>query len=228
MPRPSSPRLGTTAAATLALAALAALGCAPRATERAADRAAAVAAAAGAPDSTRFQQQVLLQGVFDEPTEIAVARDGRVFVTERKGTLRVYDPRAAASGAEPTRVVAQLDVFTENENGLLGVALDPRFDQNGWLYVARSVGDTTNIRHRLSRFATGDHVARLAHMADSILEPVGNAVFPERALDLHNQRSLRYQSHWANQRDRPAQPLFLLSHRLDVGLVRPFEGPRRP
>ena len=134
---------------SLAAAALLAAACATRPSDQPA------AVAPGAPDSSRFQQQVLLQGVFDEPTEIAVARDGRVFVTERKGTLRVYDPRT-----EGGRVLARLAVFTEDENGLLGVALDPAFDENRWLYLARTVGDTLAPRHRVARFTlAGDSLA---------------------------------------------------------------------
>src|SRR5690348_11691430 len=45
-----------------------------------------------APDPNRFQQDILLEGVFDEPTEIAVAHDGRVFIVERHGTFSMYDP----------------------------------------------------------------------------------------------------------------------------------------
>ncbi|AHG92738.1 PKD domain containing protein (plasmid) [Gemmatirosa kalamazoonensis] len=114
--------------------------------------AAAAAPLRAQPEANRFEQQVLLQGVFDEPTEIAVARDGRVFIVERKGTVRLYDPRTQAS-----RVVARLDVFHEDENGLIGVALDPRFDANHFVYLARTVGDSTRPRHRLARFTfTGD------------------------------------------------------------------------
>jgi len=102
---------------------------------------------ASPPEANRFQQEVLLQGVFDEPTEIAVARDGRVFIVERKGTVRLYDPKSAAS-----RVVAQLDVYHEDENGLLGIALDPHFERNGWIYLARTVGDSLHAKHRLARF----------------------------------------------------------------------------
>ena len=135
--RPSAP----CRRAALAAATLLATSCARRGDEPPS------AALAPAPDASRFQQQVLLEGVFDEPTEIAVAGDGRVFVTERKGVVRLHDPTAAGS-----RVVARLDVYTEHENGLLGIALDPGFDRNRWLYVARTVGDTAAARHRVSRF----------------------------------------------------------------------------
>src|SRR5215208_7468835 len=55
--------------------------------------AAPAAAATASAEPSRFQQDVLLEGVFDEPTEIAVARDGRVFIAERHGVFSVYDPR---------------------------------------------------------------------------------------------------------------------------------------
>ena len=95
------------------------------------------------PEPSRFQQDILLEGVFDEPTEIAVARDGRVFITERHGVFSVYDPRTRAQ-----RQIAKLAVNDENENGLIGVALDPGFLRNDWIYLNRTVGFT----HRLSRF----------------------------------------------------------------------------
>ncbi|HKH93704.1 MAG TPA: PQQ-dependent sugar dehydrogenase [Gemmatimonadaceae bacterium] len=96
-----------------------------------------------APEPSRFQQDLLLEGVFDEPTEIAVARDGRVFITERHGGFSMYDPRTRTQ-----RQIAKLDVNDENENGLIGVGLDPDFDRNHWIYLNRTVG----FNHRLARF----------------------------------------------------------------------------
>ena len=96
-----------------------------------------------APDPLRFQQDVLLEGVFEEPTEIAVARDGRVFVAERPGTLTMYDPRTRMQ-----RLIARLPVNHEDENGLIGLALDPGFDENHWIYLNYSRAE----HHRLARF----------------------------------------------------------------------------
>ena len=104
---------------------------------------AAAPAPAPAPDPSRFQQDILLEGVFDEPTEIAVARDGRVFITERHGVFSVYDPRTRTQ-----RQIARLAVNDEFENGLIGVTLDPSFLRNSWIYLNRTVG----LAHRLSRF----------------------------------------------------------------------------
>lgn len=99
------------------------------------------------PDASRFEQQILVEGTLNEPTELAVASDGRVFFTERQGALKLYDP---ATGSD--RVIHQFDVFTEEENGLIGITLDPNFDSNGWIYITRTVGDTLDARHRVARF----------------------------------------------------------------------------
>jgi cytochrome c len=103
----------------------------------------AATSTAPAPDPSRFQQDILLEGVFDEPTELAVAHDGRVFVIERHGALSVFDP--ATHGQ---RVIAKLPVNDDAENGLIGLALDPAFLQNHWIYLNRTVGWS----HRLARF----------------------------------------------------------------------------
>ena len=102
-----------------------------------------MASPAIAPEPSRFQQDVLLEGVFDEPTEISVAHDGRVFIAERHGAFSVFDPATHAQ-----RVIARLVVNDTDENGLIGLALDPKFDTNHWLYLNRTIGD----HHRLARF----------------------------------------------------------------------------
>lgn len=99
-----------------------------------------------APDPSRFQQDVLLEGVLDEPTEIAVAHDGRVFLAQRGGNLKVYDPRSR----EARDVGGMPAVNSADENGLIGVVLDPGFARNGWIYLNYTIG--AGDRHRLSRF----------------------------------------------------------------------------
>ena len=150
-------RTPRTAARALLAAALAGACSVPAAPPPGAPAAAAAAAAPAAvpaplPDSTRFQQIVLVEGSLNEPTEIAVASDGRVFLTERRGALKLYEPATGAA-----RVVARLPVFDESENGLIGITLDPAFDRTGWLYLTYSVADA--LKHRVSRFTfTGEGI----------------------------------------------------------------------
>ncbi len=63
-------------------------------------------------------------------TALTVAPDGRLFVCEQTGTLRVVKEGTLL----PVPFVA-LDVDSHWERGLIGVALDPRFALNGFVYV---------------------------------------------------------------------------------------------
>jgi glucose/arabinose dehydrogenase len=63
------------------------------------------------------------------PWEIVFAPDGRIFFTERVGALRVIE-----EGQLNPEPVTSIDVEA-GEGGLLGLALDPNFEQNHYLYL---------------------------------------------------------------------------------------------
>ncbi|MEE8158306.1 MAG: PQQ-dependent sugar dehydrogenase [Dehalococcoidia bacterium] len=77
--------------------------------------------------------EVLAEVVVKElkvPWALAFAPDGRLFVTEREGIIRVI-----RDGQVQTLPYAEVEVAQEGEGGLLGLALDPNFESNGYLYV---------------------------------------------------------------------------------------------
>jgi glucose/arabinose dehydrogenase len=82
----------------------------------------------------------------NNPTAMAIAPDGRVFVSEQGGTLRVVKNSALL-----TQPFLTLTVNSDGERGLLGVAFDPDFQTNRFLYVYYTTG-TTPIHNRVSRF----------------------------------------------------------------------------
>lgn len=85
------------------------------------------------------------------PTAMAFAPDGRLFVTQQGGDLRVI--RNGALLAAPFLTVA---VDASGERGLLGVAFDPNFAGNQFVYVYYTAPSTPR-RNRVSRFtASGD------------------------------------------------------------------------
>lgn len=85
------------------------------------------------------------------PTAMALAPDGRVFICEQGGTLRIV--KGDALLAAPFLTVP---VDATGERGLLGVALDPAFALNGYVYV-HFTATTPNTHNRISRFtAAGD------------------------------------------------------------------------
>src|SRR5687768_11235162 len=69
------------------------------------------------------------------PVAMAFAPDGRLFVCEKNGALRIVTP---AGVLLPTPFMT-LTVNTPGEQGLLGIAFDPQFASNGYLYCYYSV-----------------------------------------------------------------------------------------
>jgi putative heme-binding domain-containing protein len=82
-------------------------------------------------------------------TAMAVSPDGRVFVCEQTGTLRVV----RAGGLEP-QPFAKFEVDDQWERGLIGVALDPDFVSNGLVYACY-VAPRPYPHHRIVRLTAG-------------------------------------------------------------------------
>ncbi|WP_432985175.1 PQQ-dependent sugar dehydrogenase [Dactylosporangium sp. CA-233914] len=87
--------------------------------------------AAAAINAADFQQVTLAKGEPEvgEPLTISVLPDRSVLHTARNGTLR----RTDASGT--TTVIANIPVYTHDEEGLHGVAADPDFASNRYIYL---------------------------------------------------------------------------------------------
>jgi cytochrome c len=98
------------------------------------------------PDGSRFVKHVLVPGPLEEPTELTVLPDGKVVFTQRKGAVKLYDPET-----ESVKQIAQLDVHTKFEDGLMGIARDPDFYRNHWIYMYYSPAGDEPVQH-LSRF----------------------------------------------------------------------------
>lgn len=79
-----------------------------------------------------FQEQIVFSGLA-EPTNVEFAADGRVFVAEKRGTIKVFDNLADTT---PT-LFADLSPKVHNlwDRGLLGLALHPEFPAQPWVYV---------------------------------------------------------------------------------------------
>lgn len=81
------------------------------------------------------------------PWALAFSPDGRLFFTERTGQLRVI-----ADGSLQAEPVATFEVAAVGEAGLLGLALDPDFSQNHYLYVYYTyINQEGNLKNRVVR-----------------------------------------------------------------------------
>ncbi|MFL1429572.1 MULTISPECIES: ThuA domain-containing protein [unclassified Nocardiopsis] len=79
-----------------------------------------------------FDKVTLAQGeqAVGEPMGMAVLPDGRVLLSARDGTVRLWSPDTFS-----TEVIATVPVYSHDEDGLQGIALDPDFEENGWVYA---------------------------------------------------------------------------------------------
>ncbi|WP_090603567.1 ThuA domain-containing protein [Parapedobacter koreensis] len=104
------------------------------------------------PERQRFVKTQLLQGELFEPTEMALLPNFDILVAQRRGELMRYSQES-----KTVKQVGYLDVYhhTETPNvnaeeGFLGLALDPDYEQNKYVYAFYSPADTSV--NRLSRF----------------------------------------------------------------------------
>ncbi|AEI46644.1 PQQ-dependent sugar dehydrogenase [Runella slithyformis] len=99
------------------------------------------------PEENRFTKNVLLEKL-DEPTELVVLEDQRVLFTERKGKVKLYNPKKPNT----YKLVANLPVYTKQEYGLMGINVDPNFKENKWVYLYYSpVSSEADTSQRLVR-----------------------------------------------------------------------------
>ncbi|MFK7978559.1 MAG: ThuA domain-containing protein [Saprospiraceae bacterium] len=109
------------------------------------------------PEENRFVKEVLDFNL-NEPMELdELPGRGLIFV-ERRGAIKLYDFEAAT-----TKTITQLPVRYENEDGLMGIAVDPNYTKNNWIYLFYSVIDESD-----KEFGK-QHISRFDLVGDSLL-----------------------------------------------------------
>jgi glucose/arabinose dehydrogenase len=115
-----------------------------------------------------FTRATLVQDLGSTGTAMAFAPDGRLFICEQSGSLRVVK-----NGALLSTPFLGLTVDANGERGLLGVAFDPAFAQNNFIYVYYTVPGAS-VHNRISRFtADGDVVVPGSESILLELPPLG-------------------------------------------------------
>jgi glucose/arabinose dehydrogenase len=113
---------------------------------------------------------VLVADGISKPTAVSVAPDGRLFVAEQGGRLRVIE-----SGRLLAEPFVSVNVDSTGERGLLGVAFDPDFAANGLVYVYYTA--TKPVPHnRVARFlAEGNRAVRGSQQVVLELDDLSNS-----------------------------------------------------
>src|SRR3954454_3103234 len=93
---------------------------------------------------TGFSDSRILSGL-DHPDAMVQAPDGRLFVCEQGGDLRVVK-----NGKLMSAPFVTLPTHIDGSRGLLDVMLDPKFSSNGYLYLFWTRTNGSTVVNRLS------------------------------------------------------------------------------
>lgn len=94
--------------------------------------------------------QTLVEEGLNIPVAMEFAPDGRIFVTEKEGNLRIIK-----NGELLVEPFLTIPVNDFSERGLLGVTFDPDFETNRYIYVYYTRA-TEPIKNRISRFTASE------------------------------------------------------------------------
>jgi glucose/arabinose dehydrogenase len=97
-------------------------------------------------DGHRFIASIVVDGL-DDPTDVAIAPDGRVFITERAGRVRIV-----GNGSDENPALELTGVSLSPDSGLTSIALDPTFESTGLVYVAYTTEARDSLAVRIARF----------------------------------------------------------------------------
>jgi aldose sugar dehydrogenase len=117
-----------------------------------------------ATDSTRpaVTREVFVSGL-SNPWDIAFLPNGEMLFTERPGRL------AARNGSGVVRTIAQIaDVVTGGEGGLMGLAVDPEFASNRFLYTCLSSRVSGSTDNRVVRWVLSADGTQLTDRRDIV------------------------------------------------------------
>ncbi|MBO2008745.1 PQQ-dependent sugar dehydrogenase [Hymenobacter negativus] len=95
---------------------------------------------------------VLVASGITNPTALAFAPDGRIFVCQQTGQLRVIN-----NGSLVSTPFVSLAVNSSGERGLVGIAIDPGYLSNHYIYLYYTLASGAN--NRISRFTANGDVA---------------------------------------------------------------------
>lgn len=129
-------------------------------------------------DGVRFTVETVVTNL-EVPWSFTFGPDGRLFVTERPGRVRIVDLASGRSGLALTLD----DVFAQGEAGLLGLALDPDFAQNRLVYLYYSArmqtGGAVNrvVRYREAGSTLGERVVLLDNIPAAAIHDGGRLRF---------------------------------------------------
>jgi len=116
--------------------------------------------------SQYITQNLAPTAVIKEGLALEQSVDGRIFIAERGGIIKVFQNNTVST-------VFTVTTVTDNEQGLLGLTLHPNFATNGYIYVFYAINDGGIIRHRIERVKIDNANQVVSRQEILLLEPIG-------------------------------------------------------
>ena len=169
-----------------------------------------VAPAQEFPPASRFQK-VTLNDRPGEPMALAVLPDGRVLHSARTGEIRIFNPKTGLNTIAADMRDGAAGLYQHDEEGVQGVALDPNFAQNKWVYVYYSPKLNTPIDVAGTGINEGDAPYEPRRPGRARTAPAVQGRDPALALQVRRQRARPGQR--AEDHRRAGRPRHLLPRR---------------
>lgn len=106
------------------------------------------------PEENRFNKVMFTQNL-NEPMELDFLNEDNIIYIERKGGVHIYDLEKGKD-----TLIITMDVFSGLEDGLLGLAVDPNYKENNWIYLYYSENKNVD-QQNLSRFELKNNILDL-------------------------------------------------------------------
>lgn len=87
--------------------------------------------------------EIIAEG-FQAPRSIDISKDGRIFISEKRGSIRVVE-----NGSLLTEPVGDIKAENRGDAGLLGLTLHPNFTQNHLFYVYYTYSNSTGMFNKV-------------------------------------------------------------------------------
>jgi len=97
-------------------------------------------------ENKEIKTEILIENL-DTPWALDFLPDGRIIFTERPGRVSIYD-----FDKKEKISIAKIPVTEISESGLAGIAVDPDFEENNFIYLYYTYKENNNVWNRVSRF----------------------------------------------------------------------------
>ncbi len=102
-------------------------------------------------DGVKYKVETVLTNL-EIPWSIVFDRAGTMYFTERPGRLQML----RKGDAKPVLIAELEEVRHRGEGGLMGLALHPNFDSNGWIYLSYTFASSEGLANRVVRYQLKD------------------------------------------------------------------------